>query len=43
VAPFSGLQKQPLEILAQMGIRPDGVNLQFANNFEDAVKLAAAE
>ena len=37
---FSGLRPQPLEILTQMGIRPDGVYLEFANDFEAAVKLA---
>jgi SulP family sulfate permease len=36
---FSGLRAQPLEILTQMGIRPDGAHLQFAANFQDAVKL----
>jgi SulP family sulfate permease len=36
---FSGLRPQPLEILTQMGIRPDGAHLQFAADFQDAVKL----
>lgn len=39
---FSGLQPQPLEILTQLGIRPDGQNLQFATNFHHAVKLTLA-
>jgi sulfate permease, SulP family len=39
---FSGLQRQPLEILTQMGIRPTGEHLQFAGNFQDALKLALA-
>jgi len=34
------LREQPSAILAQMGLKPDGVNLQFAENFADAVKLA---
>jgi SulP family sulfate permease len=38
---FSGLRVQPLQILPQMGIRPDGDRLQFATNFQDALKLAA--
>jgi sulfate permease, SulP family len=38
---FSGLGAQPLQILSQMGIRPDGEHLQFASNFEDALKLTA--
>jgi len=37
---FSGLRQQPLEILMQMGIRPDGEHLQFADNFPDALTLA---
>jgi SulP family sulfate permease len=37
---FSGLQSQPLEILSQMGVRPDGAHLRFAENYADAVKLA---
>jgi len=37
---LSGLREQPSAILAQMGLKPDGVNLQFAENFADAVKLA---
>jgi SulP family sulfate permease len=39
---FSGLRAQPLEILTQMGVRPDGTHLRFAANFQDAVKLAQA-
>jgi len=37
---LSGLREQPLAILTQMGVRPDGVNLRFAENFTAAVKLA---
>lgn len=37
---FSGLRQQPLEILLQMGIRPDGEHLRFADNFHDALTLA---
>jgi sulfate permease, SulP family len=37
---FSGLRRQPLEILTQMGIRPDGEHLQLADNFQDALTLA---
>jgi len=37
---LSGLREQPLAILTQMGVRPDGVNLRFAENFAAAVKLA---
>jgi SulP family sulfate permease len=39
---FSGLRPQPLEILTQMGIRPDGEHLQLAANFQEAVTLALA-
>jgi SulP family sulfate permease len=39
---FSGLRPQPLEILTQMGIRPDGEHLQLADNFQDALRLALA-
>jgi SulP family sulfate permease len=38
---LSGLREQPLAILTQMGVRHDGTNLQFAENFAAAVKLAA--
>jgi SulP family sulfate permease len=38
---LSGLQRQPLAILAQMQLRPDGVHLQFAEDFADAMRLAA--
>ena len=37
---FSGLRAQPLEVLTQMGLAPDGVHLQFAENFPEAVRLA---
>jgi len=39
---FSGLRPQPLEILTQMGIRPDGEHLQLADDFQDALTLALA-
>ena len=38
---LSGLREQPREILAQMGVRPDGTHLEFADNFAGAVALAA--
>src|SRR3984885_890047 len=37
---LSGLREQPRAILAQMGIRPDGVDLRFAENFAEAVTMA---
>jgi sulfate permease, SulP family len=37
---LSGLQQQPLSILAQMQLQPDGKHLQFAQNFDEAVRLA---
>jgi sulfate permease, SulP family len=39
---LSGLQPQPLSILAQMQVRPDGVHLQFAKDFQDAIRLSTA-
>lgn len=39
---FSGLQRQPLSILAQMQLQPDGEHLQFAENFDAAVRLVAS-
>jgi SulP family sulfate permease len=39
---LSGLREQPRAILAQMGVRPDGAQLAFADNFTAAVALAAA-
>lgn len=39
---LSGLREQPRAILAQMGVKPDGVSLQFAENFAAAVLLAGA-
>ena len=38
---LSGLRRQPREILAQMGLQADGQALQFAENFADAIQLAA--
>ena len=38
---LSGLRRQPSEILAQMGLQADGSTLQFAENFVEAVQLAA--
>jgi SulP family sulfate permease len=40
---LSGLREQPLAILAQMNLRADGIQLQFADNFVAAVALAAEE
>lgn len=40
---FSGLRDQPLTILAQMNLRPDGAELQFSENFAAAVTLAAGD
>jgi SulP family sulfate permease len=37
---LSGLREQPRAILAQMGVRPDGAHLEFADNFPAAVALA---
>jgi SulP family sulfate permease len=37
---LSGLNAQPKEVLAQMGIRPDGTNLQFADDYRQALALA---
>jgi sulfate permease, SulP family len=37
---LSGLQRQPLSILAQMQLQPDGKQLQFAESFDAAVRLA---
>ncbi len=37
---FSGLREQPSAILQQMNLRPDGKQLQFADNFAVAVALA---
>ncbi|HET8940362.1 MAG TPA: SulP family inorganic anion transporter [Rudaea sp.] len=39
---LSGLREQPLAILAQMQIHPDGEQLQFADDFAAAIELAAA-
>jgi sulfate permease, SulP family len=39
---LSGLREQPRAILSQMGITPDGVHLQLAANFDEALKLAYA-
>ena len=39
---LSGLREQPRAILAQMGVKPDAVSLQFAENFAAAVLLAGA-
>jgi sulfate permease, SulP family len=37
---LSGLQPQPLSILTQMEMRPDGAHLQLAADFKEAVRLA---
>jgi len=39
---LSGLREQPLAILTQMGLVPDGVRLRFAANFAEALELAQA-
>jgi len=39
---LSGLREQPRSILLQMGIKPDGTNLQFADDFGAAVLQARA-
>jgi SulP family sulfate permease len=39
---LSGLRQQPRQILAQMGVRPDGVHLELADNFAAALALAVA-
>jgi SulP family sulfate permease len=36
---LSGLRQQPLTILTQMGLKPDGIQLQFADDFAAAVGL----
>ena len=38
---LSGLREQPCVILAQMGVTPDGLNLQFADNLAAALALAS--
>ncbi len=40
---FSGLQEEPPTILAEMGIREDGVHLRFARDFAEAVQWASGE
>ncbi|MBV9698195.1 MAG: STAS domain-containing protein [Gammaproteobacteria bacterium] len=37
---LSGLREQPRGVLAQMGLKPDGVHLRFAEDFAAAVRLA---
>jgi len=39
---FSGLQEQPRAILADMGIREDGMHLRLARDFTEAVRWASA-
>jgi SulP family sulfate permease len=39
---LSGLREQPRAILSQMGVNADGVHLQVASNFGEAVSLARA-
>ncbi len=38
---LSGLREQPSAILVQMKLRPDGAQLQFVQNFAEAIALAA--
>ena len=40
---LSGLREQPRAILQQMGVLPDGVSLQFAADFDEALRLAVTE
>jgi SulP family sulfate permease len=40
---ISGLQEQPRAILADMGIREDGVHLRLARNFAEAVQWVSVE
>ena len=40
---LSGLPEQPRQILSQMGVRPDGQHLRFAENFAQALTMAAGE
>ena len=40
---LSGLREQPRAILAQMGVTPDGANLQFADNLAAALSLAGGD
>ncbi|HZP65458.1 MAG TPA: SulP family inorganic anion transporter [Rudaea sp.] len=39
---LSGLREQPREILARMGVKPDGDVLRFAADFSEAVQIAQA-
>jgi SulP family sulfate permease len=39
---LSGLRDQPRAILQQMGVMPDGGSLQFAADFDEALRLARA-
>jgi hypothetical protein len=39
---LSGLNQQPRAILAQMGVRPDGAQLEFADNFAAALALSVS-
>jgi SulP family sulfate permease len=40
---LSGLREQPLQILAQMEVRPDGQQLRFAKDFAEALQFVGAE
>jgi len=40
---LSGLREQPRRILAQMGVAASGEDLRFARDFDEAVRLAAAD
>jgi SulP family sulfate permease len=40
---LSGLREQPRSILLQMGIKPDGGNLQFARDFGEALTQARSD
>ena len=39
---LSGLREQPRAILMQMKLKPDGAQLQFVENFAEAIALATA-
>jgi MFS superfamily sulfate permease-like transporter len=39
---LSGLREQPKAILLQMGLKPDGKDLQFAEDFASAIAFAEA-
>jgi SulP family sulfate permease len=40
---LSGLREQPLQILTQMGVKPDGKQLRFSPDFAHSLELARAD